>query len=193
MPSLGLSSIQTKTCSRCHATKPLDNFATDARYSQGVVGWCKPCKAQNGREYGERQLRSTKPVIPFKTCTACKERKEADAFALCPSKKHGLSARCKACRRILEAHPYKNGRARASYLKRTFGLTEETVNQMREAQGNRCALCSVSLEGGKSEIDHCHASGKVRGLVCARCNRWMAAVDHPGWLEKALAYKARTS
>jgi hypothetical protein len=184
---------ETKTCSRCSMTKPLNAFATDKRYTQGVTGWCRECKRAHGREYGERQLRSAKPCLPFKTCTHCRERKEADAFALCPTKKSGLSSRCKECRAALEISPSRNLSARKSYPKNKYGLDEDKLKSMLAEQDNLCACCLVGLEGGRFEIDHCHSTGRVRGLVCARCNRWLAAVDHPSWLGKALGYAGRVS
>lgn len=64
-------------------------------------------------------------------------------------------------------------------------------------QGYRCALCPapVSLHtndgfGPIGQIDHCHSSGDVRGLLCARCNvrvGFLEAMD-PAWILRALAY-----
>jgi len=46
---------------------------------------------------------------------------------------------------------------------------------MVEAQGNRCAICNSPpidsrVEDPVLSIDHCHATGRVRGLLCAPCN-----------------------
>lgn len=64
---------------------------------------------------------------------------------------------------------------RESYLLRTYGLTESQVVEMIERQGNRCPACARPFAGkGKCTtapvVDHCHASGKVRGVPCNRCN-----------------------
>ena len=58
-----------------------------------------------------------------------------------------------------------------------YGLTLEDYRAMREKQGGKCAACAdpTSERGAErssttEHVDHCHATGKVRGLLCARCN-----------------------
>ena len=56
-----------------------------------------------------------------------------------------------------------------------YGITLEDYERMAEEQGHRCACCHAKLEersgrGERFHIDHCHASGAVRGLLCQPCN-----------------------
>lgn len=58
--------------------------------------------------------------------------------------------------------------------------------------GERCAICGrVPSSRRRLDRDHCHRSGKPRGLLCARCNRslpnWVTAT----WLRNAAAYLER--
>jgi hypothetical protein len=57
-------------------------------------------------------------------------------------------------------------------IKRKYGLTLERYNQLLESQGNRCGACKRKLGKGitRPAIDHCHATGVVRGILCHRCN-----------------------
>ena len=64
-------------------------------------------------------------------------------------------------------HPEK---ARANRLKYRYGLTVVQFNALYVAQGGRCAICKDPIEGRGVHIDHCHKSGKVRGLLCGGCN-----------------------
>lgn len=57
------------------------------------------------------------------------------------------------------------GRIRLSCGK--YGITDLQYMQMEFAQDRRCAICKHSKP---LEIDHCHATGKVRGLLCHDCN-----------------------
>lgn len=57
-------------------------------------------------------------------------------------------------------------------LKRKYGLTPEGFEKLVLDQGGRCAVCPRELENGgyKTHVDHCHETGKVRGLLCLQCN-----------------------
>lgn len=74
-----------------------------------------------------------------------------------------------------------------------YGMTISDYMALVELQQGACAIChSLPPEGKRLHIDHCHTTGKVRGLLCQRCNQGMIAVDHyEGFCEKAIAYKRR--
>lgn len=54
--------------------------------------------------------------------------------------------------------------------KHKYGVTREQVYAMLDDQDNKCAICGVELSYEKMHVDHCHDTGKVRGLLCRRCN-----------------------
>lgn len=61
-------------------------------------------------------------------------------------------------------------RAFTSRLKQ-FGLTVDQFNAMLLAQNNLCQVCKQPETNGKRlSVDHSHRTGKVRGLLCNRCN-----------------------
>lgn len=77
-------------------------------------------------------------------------------------------------------------------LKR-FGLTVEDYEAMVERQGNQCAICSTAEPGGKGGdkwyVDHCHTSGRVRGLLCNKCNMAIGLLnDDTTILHSAIRY-----
>jgi Recombination endonuclease VII. len=89
-------------------------------------------------------------------------------------------------------HIKKNGR-----LKAEFGITLEQYNQILEKQSGRCAICETKVTGvkerGKREhslyVDHDHKTGKVRGILCNRCNFGIGQFkDDPQLLQKAAEY-----
>jgi len=59
--------------------------------------------------------------------------------------------------------------ARRNHLLCTYGLTQEDVNDMLHKQKEMCAICKCSIVE-RHCIDHCHATGKIRGLLCDDCN-----------------------
>lgn len=57
---------------------------------------------------------------------------------------------------------------------------------MKTAQSGKCKICMKVLV--KFHIDHCHTTGKVRGLLCHGCNLKLAGFDDPIWRKAAMAY-----
>lgn len=65
-----------------------------------------------------------------------------------------------------------------SYLRRTYGLHIEEYTAIAEAQNNVCAICEQPDEARpKLSVDHDHATGKVRGLLCTGCNVSLGRLD----------------
>lgn len=66
-----------------------------------------------------------------------------------------------------EEYNKKKKQWNANRLLKQYGLTEAQVCSMKELQENKCLICKKET---KLYIDHCHSSGKVRGLLCNSCN-----------------------
>jgi hypothetical protein len=79
---------------------------------------------------------------------------------------------------------------RCGQLKAKYGITLADKEAMFAAQGNACAICKTTKFGKRSaHTDHCHESGKVRGILCARCNRGLAYFrDNPEIFRVAANY-----
>jgi hypothetical protein len=74
---------------------------------------------------------------------------------------------------------------------RKFGLTVEQYDEMLAKQGGGCALCgkTEAENGRRLPVDHCHATGRNRGILCHECNAGLGKLgDTPEALERALAY-----
>ena len=58
------------------------------------------------------------------------------------------------------------------YLKDTYGISIEQYKAMLEAQNYRCKLCRKhqSEQKNRLHVDHCHVTGRIRGILCAPCN-----------------------
>jgi hypothetical protein len=85
-------------------------------------------------------------------------------------------------------------RARRAYFQGTYGMSLEDRDAMLDAQGGRCAICANETpKSGKGwHIDHCHATGKVRGILCRACNIALGlADDSPERLRAMAAYLER--
>jgi hypothetical protein len=74
-------------------------------------------------------------------------------------------------------------------LREAYGLTLSTYEAMVSAQGGVCRICALPSPGERLNVDHCHRTGKVRGLLCRRCNRALGAFhDSAALLIRAAAY-----
>jgi len=66
------------------------------------------------------------------------------------------------------------------------------MRQLAHQQG-KCGLCDVPVEGAAIHAlvaDHCHRSGRLRGVLCAACNLAMAAIDRgDDWIARAVRYR----
>lgn len=66
-----------------------------------------------------------------------------------------------------------------------YGISPEEQNALLESQQGKCALCEKPAQ----HVDHCHSTGKVRGMLCVFCNHAIAAIESiPDWIEKAQSY-----
>lgn len=63
-------------------------------------------------------------------------------------------------------------RGRNNHYKSKYGITLDQRDAMLVAQGNACKTCGSKDPGNKRgwQVDHCHATGKVRGVLCHPCN-----------------------
>jgi hypothetical protein len=86
-------------------------------------------------------------------------------------------------------------------LKKNYNLSPEDRLKMLDACGYKCELCSRAVQlpepgcnSTNANIDHCHATGKVRGILCGHCNKGLGHFkDDPELMTKAIKYlKERT-
>lgn len=77
-------------------------------------------------------------------------------------------------------------------LIKLYGITLDQFNQIKQEQGNRCKICNTDEPKGRHNcfhVDHCHSTGKVRGLLCNKCNVGLGSFkDDPEILKIAAEY-----
>ena len=76
-------------------------------------------------------------------------------------------------------------------IERKYGITEEQYKIMVIQQNNKCLICGKSSNNQirRLAIDHCHTTGKIRGLLCDNCNLGLGAFqDNPEILQSAIKY-----
>jgi len=110
----------------------------------------------------------------MKSCGCLNKRKGKDS----PSYRHGLSRTKEYVTEYL--------------LKRDYGISQAQFDEMLESQNGKCAICKADPPTGHKKrlnVDHCHQTGAVRGLLCDACNRGIGLFkDDPERLNKAISY-----
>lgn len=137
-------------------------------------------------------------VTEFKRCSDCKETKPATEFYKVFSGKDAGTRKnqCLSCQRIYQRdyqarnkdrareaskewaalHPENIKLAGLKYECKQLGLTLPQYQALEVFQNHQCAICKKKQDcGGKHRlcIDHCHATGRIRGLLCDRCNKML--------------------
>ncbi len=83
-------------------------------------------------------------------------------------------------------------RARVWRMRTRYGITIADYDHMFEAQNGVCYICETPPKRNRLAVDHCHKTGKVRGLLCARCNSCIARFqDNARALRRAATYLER--
>lgn len=78
---------------------------------------------------------------------------------------------------------------RARNLRLRYGLSVETYDDLLEAQRGVCALCEKAPVKHRLAVDHDHETGRIRGLLCAPCNKALGILgDSVSGLQRAIAY-----
>ena len=141
-----------------------------------------------------------------KVCRVCLERKPFDLFTKqtrAPDKKCNTCTDCLKQYRVdtqersaawHKKYNIENREAiRYKHLKDKYGVDKEWYLSQLEKQNHRCAICDCLEPKGNGNVhfhvDHCHSTGKVRGLLCSSCNTALGKFkDSTKLMQKAIEY-----
>lgn len=139
----------------------------------------------------------------LKRCPACGEILDVSSFGKARGGT-GLRSKCRKCI-ASEAADWRSrnpgygteymrrvSRSRGYARRARFGLTPEDVAQMHADQNGLCSICLKTLPIDALNVDHCHATGAIRSLLCRNCNLALGLLrDDPERMERAAAYVRR--
>lgn len=132
-------------CNGCNTTKPISEFSKDRWRKAGFTFKCKICRAKQTKNWVKNNPEKVKEAN-FKS-----KEKRKNFY----SSEEGILS------------------SRKAHLKRMYDITIEQYNEMSEAQNHKCMICGGTEMNYKNKVlcvDHNHATGKVRGLLCGLCN-----------------------
>ena len=137
-------------------------------------------------------------------CKHCGVEKPKSEFHKRSGYKDGIRPFCKECRRIYEVKSYHKHKHKRPYdykyhkdskLRRAYGISYAEYEKMLNAQNGGCAICGTTKTGKRKafHVDHCHDTGRVRGLLCGNCNSGIGNLrDDVGLLQRAIEYLTET-
>lgn len=152
-------------------------------------------------------------VKEIKMCKRCKKERPLRTFSKCSGSKGGRKHVCNKCRsfgNFMRTNPtpdairkYKenyrqrenrdpNEPNRWKALRTKYGLSKSRYETFERQQEYRCAICRTDRPGGRFDVlvvDHCHDTGRVRGLLCNACNVALGRFgDTPDAIRKVYEY-----
>ena len=124
--------------------------------------------------------------IPMKTCSRCKSVLDISHFSKRSNRPSGVQSKCKTCEREVRRQYYKPHEA----IRRKLKISEQQYEELSSKEN--CESCKRPLT--KKCIDHDHATGKVRGVLCNNCNTALGLLyDDPEKIKALGDYLTRHS
>lgn len=138
-------------------------------------------------------------------CTQCNELKSCDSFSIFQGRRNKTCIECRTLnnewyasdkdrRRTKQKNYYLKNKDRVAVyrykrrLKKVYSLSDSDYKEMLISQEMKCAICEISFETVKACVDHNHDTGKVRGLLCRKCNLKLQPLEDTEYRIKAESY-----
>lgn len=132
----------------------------------------------------------------MKICSKCKAEKPLSEFHKRANRPCGVRSMCKDCYKNYPTIKKRRDNYMRNYdLNKSYGISIAEYDELFKKQNGKCAICNkTSSEKGMNRkkhlcVDHCHTTGKVRGLLCDQCNRAIGLLNEDlNVLNKAINY-----
>lgn len=155
-------------------------------FNPSIPGYRKNCSKGCS---SKSRAGSKKRIIDF-VCETCSTQ-------FSQSSVHKIDGKifCDKCR-VEYWKPIRKEKARIE----KYGINNEEYDQLLQQQNGKCSICKTADFGGYSNlgekyglvVDHCHTSGKIRGLLCGHCNRMLGMFkDNPNTMVSAVEYLSK--
>lgn len=173
---LCVSCAEPSKTSRCHACESKQRDSRRAYLREYHRKW--RAKHREARRASVKRHRQKMKAAGL--CVGCGKVEPAKGMVSCPT----------CIGKDRKRHHAARDRRKASRILRQYGITMAQWQEMFVGQNNRCAICLRADPGPKGwQTDHCHAIGKVRGILCVRCNNALGGLmDDPIILQRAARY-----
>lgn len=131
----------------------------------------------------------------MKKCSTCKQEKPLTEFYTRSQSPDKLHFHCKECsknkRNKWNSEKGKDYWRHASYVRASSktGIPVEDIYRAIKSQDFKCKICKSPEKDKFLAVDHCHQTGKFRGMLCQKCNTGLGQFnDDPELLRQAILY-----
>lgn len=163
----------SKECSICHEVLPFSDFYLDKNKTRGITSSCKKCS----RKYNKENHAS---------------REKTREYYYSGNRYKEVQKRKKELQELKDRFLEYGVRWKTlSYFKQTYNITIEEYLQLIIDCDNKCIVCNTSFKDNTKNrhVDHDHATGKVRGILCGNCNIALGLLkDNPNTISNLLDY-----
>lgn len=168
-----------KICTKCRESKVEKDFSKSKASKDGLRSWCKKCCSTSAKRLKEKYKNKKESFKKGKKrCSSCKKEKKYSEFSKAAGQRDGHHSYCRDCDKWKK-------------IETRYGLRKFEFLERFETQEGCCDSCGKKFKGSKDTdicVDHNHKTGKVRGLLCTKCNRdLVAAIENENFF-KAFRY-----
>lgn len=189
-----------KTCIDCLIDRDLEDFPLAPKRSDGHSSYCRECMGIRSKaSYRKRRAAEGRPVrekeiLPkgMRRCRDCLKVQALEAFPRNKCARDGRHSYCKPCHnaRTRETVERLHGTTRHYHLMRRHSISALEADEILVEQDDVCPIC---LEKPAVHVDHDHATGRVRGILCFNCNGGLGQFrDRVDIMLNAIRYLERT-
>ena len=137
-------------------------------------------------------------IVGLKWCSGCAKELPFANFSKNSRRQSGLNTYCRQCISAYHKPRYDPKARKKKQILADYGLSYDHYLKILESQNGKCAICQSPIQPFGTPIkskmdgacvDHCHKTGKVRGLLFRNCNTGLGAFkDDKRIMRKAIRY-----
>ncbi len=182
-----------KTCPKCRKSEPEISFGKNKNKKDGIDSRCKECRRLDTAAWRKANPQAAKVAFAkwqgenraWRTAYHAERYGLATGYTKARYRKDPERGRAAASKWARENPEKKRNIA----MRSKYGLERADYDRMVAEQSSLCLICRQPDRLG---IDHCHATLKVRGLLCQSCNLGLGAFkDNPDLMRRAAEYVER--
>jgi hypothetical protein len=178
--------MKEKECTKCGEFKEI-KFFEFRKDTNKYRSQCRQCHKGYSRLKADKQREVKEDLAKgLKTCGKCKKVKSVKNYHLDANNATKLTSWCKQCKKKYQKENIEQ--IKKTTALRRYGVSGKEYENLMSSDS--CSICKKFFSRlVKPVIDHCHSTGRVRGLICYKCNLGLGLFfDDPKILKEAIKY-----